>query len=345
MRICNEEGGSFAHEVQTIDNACASVALLNTIMNVPNVRLGPELQQFKDSTHSLDTSLRGHALGKNSFIRSIHNSFSKRMDHLNADLCLENAASAPTPKATKAKKGSKKTPQRKKKVEQENGFHFVAFVPLGGKAWELDGMKSKPRHLGTYRSDPSPISDLTKPGSFGEGSEWTSCVAPEIQARMIEHQEFAVAFSLLGLCASPLLEQSKRVSSSIASLRRLHERLDHSTVFKQEHEQEAHLIREGSDVLSTFELTGKDVEEAPITSETKNLCDQENVSDGEATSLHTKLLVEIQDAMAQHGELMNDMAEEEALVQGRRRDYAPAIHRWVTSLANKGLLEDLIRNS
>lgn len=124
-------------------------------MNIPDVRLSKELKDFKDSTSSLDTALRGHVLGKNVFIRSIHNSFSKRMNHLNSDLYLENKADAPPPRTTKPRKGARKQPppkKRRRRRSESGGFHFLAFVPVGDGVWELDGMKSKPRHIGTFRN-------------------------------------------------------------------------------------------------------------------------------------------------------------------------------------------------
>ena len=130
-------------------------------MNVPDLELGPQLRQFKASTASLPTALRGHKLSADAFIRRTHNSFTRRINHLNADLALENEASRPKPK--KSRTGSAATTPRKtgkgkggkgkgrKKVEVSTyGYHFIAYVPAGGDVWELDGLKSSPHRLGTY---------------------------------------------------------------------------------------------------------------------------------------------------------------------------------------------------
>lgn len=118
-------------------------------MNAEGVEIGTELQEFKASTKDLNTALRGHQLSKNNFIRSIHNSFTRRMDHLNADLCLDNemsdAASKKTKKRVIQRKG-KKTARRK--VKSDYGYHFIAYVPAGGYVWELDGLRSRPQRLG-----------------------------------------------------------------------------------------------------------------------------------------------------------------------------------------------------
>lgn len=125
--------------------------MLNIVMNVEGIDLGEKLRAFKESTKDLSTALRGHQISKNNFIRTIHNSFTRRMDHLNADLCLENEASdaktSTSKRRTAAKKG-KRVPPRRKRSNAEYGYHFIAYVPAGGYVWELDGLQYKPHKLG-----------------------------------------------------------------------------------------------------------------------------------------------------------------------------------------------------
>jgi ubiquitin carboxyl-terminal hydrolase L5 len=120
-------------------------------MNAPEVQLGDSLLHFKESTMDLNTALRGHRISSNKFIRTIHNSFTRRMDHLNADLALQNEVSDAGSKKAKTKstsKKGKKKGQSKVKASEEYGFHFVAYVPAGGLVWELDGLKTRPLRLG-----------------------------------------------------------------------------------------------------------------------------------------------------------------------------------------------------
>lgn len=117
-------------------------------MNAQDVELGDQLREFKEATKNLNTVLRGHEVSNNKFMRSIHNSFTRRMDHLNADLCLENAVS--DTRSKKAKTGSKaaKKASKNKRADDAYGFHFIAYVPVDGYVWELDGLRSKPHKIG-----------------------------------------------------------------------------------------------------------------------------------------------------------------------------------------------------
>jgi len=67
---------------------------------------------------------------------------------MNVDMRLkEDATAAARKKAAKSKKHRK----RKKDVDDEgdNGFHFIAYVPVCGQVWRMDGMKANPQSLGS----------------------------------------------------------------------------------------------------------------------------------------------------------------------------------------------------
>lgn len=59
---------------------------------------------------------------------------------LNGDLLLSNEATA-------SGKG-KKRKANDDANDKESGFHFVAFMPIGGQLWKLDGLERQPMCLG-----------------------------------------------------------------------------------------------------------------------------------------------------------------------------------------------------
>jgi len=65
---------------QTHDHACATVALLNIVNNIPNINLGENLQRFKDFTMTLTPALRGDQIGNFEFVKQIHNSFARQVN-------------------------------------------------------------------------------------------------------------------------------------------------------------------------------------------------------------------------------------------------------------------------
>jgi ubiquitin carboxyl-terminal hydrolase L5 len=69
------EGVWFANQVQSF--SCATVALINIIMNHSELNLGQHLNDFRRETSTMNPLDRGWALDKDDTIRDVHNSFGK----------------------------------------------------------------------------------------------------------------------------------------------------------------------------------------------------------------------------------------------------------------------------
>lgn len=70
---------------------------------------------------------------------------------LNADFALSNDASA---------RRSRKNIHSLKNAEEEQelaAFHFIAFVPIQGSVWKLDGLERQPMNLGILRPSSRPF--------------------------------------------------------------------------------------------------------------------------------------------------------------------------------------------
>ncbi|KAL8953626.1 MAG: hypothetical protein Q9222_000552 [Ikaeria aurantiellina] len=192
------EGIWFAN--QTVTNACASVALLNIVNNIPRLKLGEPLEQFKRFTADFTPALRGDAIANFEFVKNIHNSFARKTDMLNSDLQMKNDAS------------SRRTGRTKGSDEDDAGFHFIAFVPVQGKVWKLDGLERQPQNLGSITSD-----------------DWVTQVAPEIELRMAQYEDGQIEFAILSLVKEPLTAALATLAENVKSLIALSQRLKHVT--------------------------------------------------------------------------------------------------------------------
>lgn len=116
-----DKGIFFAH--QTIQNACATQAVLNILFNLQDVSLGEELNNFKSFVRGFDSEMIGETISNSDLIRSIHNSFLAPHSFVDED----------------------KPPPPPDRDDKDDGlFHFVGYIFKQGKIYELDGLKQYP---------------------------------------------------------------------------------------------------------------------------------------------------------------------------------------------------------
>lgn len=147
----------FAHQV--IQNACASIALLNAVLNIPDLardRLGATLSELKEFSAPLDPETRGWTLAGSDKLREAHNSLA-RADPYQLD------EYAPADK-------------------DDEVFHFITYVPIGDTLYELDGLKKEPVSHGK-----------------APGTSWTSHALDVIQKRISLYPATELKFNCLAV--------------------------------------------------------------------------------------------------------------------------------------------------
>ncbi|CAO3629943.1 unnamed protein product [Cunninghamella echinulata] len=145
----------FAHQV--INNACATQAILSILLNRDDIDLGQELANFKEFTADFGPDMKGLAISNSDVIRTVHNSFAKSDPFIN-EMHDPNAG------------------------KDEDLFHFIAYLPIHGALYELDGLSSGPVNLGPCDSD-----------------NWTAKANEAIQNRMARYNDTELHFSLMAL--------------------------------------------------------------------------------------------------------------------------------------------------
>ncbi|CCH42095.1 hypothetical protein BN7_1637 [Wickerhamomyces ciferrii] len=146
---------------QTIQNACATQAVLNVLLNRNDIDLGPELTNFKEFVGSFDPDLKGETISNSDLIRSIHNSFSSPNSFID------------------------ESQQDQPQDDDDDGlYHFVGYVrSSNGHLLELDGLQPAPIDHGLCETDDEFISKL-----------------PTVLSKRISHfKDGELRFSLLGI--------------------------------------------------------------------------------------------------------------------------------------------------
>ncbi|RCK64772.1 Ubiquitin carboxyl-terminal hydrolase 2 [Candida viswanathii] len=116
-----DHGVFFAN--QTIQNACATQAVLNVLLNLDDVDVGDELRNFKGFVTGFDSEMIGETISNSELIRSVHNSFLIPHSFVDED---------------------KPKPPEDRDDKNDGLFHFVGYVWKNGQIYELDGLKQYP---------------------------------------------------------------------------------------------------------------------------------------------------------------------------------------------------------
>ncbi|KAI0871112.1 cysteine proteinase [Hypoxylon argillaceum] len=310
---------------QTTANACATVALMNIIMNINSVKFGPELEEFRDATKPLAPPHRGHALDTNDFIRAIHNSVARRNDLLSEDLLLENKYETACKKAKVPAKKRKKTSKSSKRNYEPGTYHYIAFVPVDGQVWELDGLESMPLSLGPYT-----------PGT----DAWLGVASEAIQRRMSRQTDEFLSFNLLAICQSPLQTLSHNLATTLATAHTLDNAITHASPSWTIPSPWADFF---DDRLAPFNLT-----RAQILASCNPDINRVKAASADADAagcLARELRTELEALEAQYVAETATVGEAVEMIRARQRDYTPAVHQWVRILAEKGAFRELIREA
>lgn len=128
---------------QVIENACATQAILSILLNCrhSDVKLGTTLTELRDFCQGFDANMKGLTISNSPVIRTVHNSFARQQ-------LFEFDNSAP--------------------AKSDQVFHFISYIPIDGRLYELDGLKSAPIDLGPVSAD----------------TDWIDVVRPIIEKRI-----------------------------------------------------------------------------------------------------------------------------------------------------------------
>ncbi|KAK9695083.1 Ubiquitin carboxyl-terminal hydrolase [Popillia japonica] len=135
-----------------------------------DLQLGNTLTDLKDFCQGFDATMKGLTISNSPVIRSVHNSFARQqLFEFNPTMSNKN----------------------------EDVFHFVSYVPIDGRLYELDGLKPGPIDLGNIQQD----------------TEWTDIVRPIIEKRIQKYSEGEIHFNLMAIVSDKKVIYEKQLQN------------------------------------------------------------------------------------------------------------------------------------
>ena len=152
---------------QTINNACATQAIISTLLNADGIALGETLQNFKEFAGFVDYGMRGDLIGQQDQIRITHNSFAR-----------------PEPFVSE---------ETKEASDDDEAFHFISYIEKDGSVYELDGLRAGPILVGRVPEGKSWLGDIVKPEIERRCSQLGDSIKFSIQAVVGNRKKAALA--------------------------------------------------------------------------------------------------------------------------------------------------------
>lgn len=156
---------------QVINNACATQAIISILLNIEHsdLKLGENLSTFKEFSKQFDPALKGLSLSNSDVIKQVHNSFA-RQQMFEFDNSMKD--------------------------EEKDSYHFIAYLPINGRLYELDGLKDGPVDLGAAPQE-----------------TWMQQVKPVIERRMQRYSAEEIHFNLMAVVSDRKELYTKKVDA------------------------------------------------------------------------------------------------------------------------------------
>lgn len=327
---------------QLSDDSCASLAILNVLLNCPECNVGQDLIDFKTDTQKMSSVMKGLAISNSRFVRDAHNSLSRPADLRGA----LNAIATTTVEEHKASQSkiNKPPPAKRRKITasinarvsqqkatasetQEEVYHFIGYVPAHGKVWELDGLKSGPLEVGELPEDST-------------AESWMDVVRPALRMKMEKYGgdaggEANIRFNLLALVDDRYQVASDEYELLFRKKYRLEKRLDEQFSTSWREEFGADLDAAGGERGPTFspDFGLRNLEQGRAILDMTSQDLKSSWAECQTKLLSAKMAVEDEFRSAK-------AANTDAIK--RTHDYEPFIREFITCLHNEGLLDALI---
>ena len=215
-------------------------------------------------------------------------------------------------------------------AEAEEGFHFVAYMPIDGHVWKLDGLDSFPEDMG--------------PVDTARGEDWMSIARPALQTRMLMYEGAEIEFNLMAVVHDPAMKQRQELMENVKELQEIDKKLDGLIedwrTFDGAETKQDTIIASSID----FDVSQADIDATELpTIASKKIKETEDLIElievrKEIIAKQAPLRGGIRDALV-------TVREDDEKARHRRHDYGSFVRAWLAELADEEVLSGLLDTS
>ncbi|KAF2768977.1 cysteine proteinase [Teratosphaeria nubilosa] len=213
---------------------------------------------------------------------------------------------------------------------EEAGFHFVAYMPINGHVWMLDGMDRFPTDVGSYTD-------------VKNGGDWLRVAMPALQARMAATDD--IRATLLAVTHDDLYSSRRDLIANTKAIKRTEQKL--------------------ADIMDCWrEMDGAETPKDAISGPAPALGIKQEDIDAADFDVDVKMRIEKADGdMLKLIKLRNELLSAQPILRGsvrdlyakeksmdeqaakRKHDYGKFVRGWVGALAGEGVLRGLAESA
>lgn len=255
---------------------------------------------------------------------------------LNANLCLqqEHTKYEKAQKRRAAKTAPPKRKQSRKASQAEDGYHYIAYVPIHGSVWRFDGLLQQPTNIGTYATLLPQTYTERYLGFYTD--DWLSVAQDNISSRISFGDQ--THFNLMVVRDDLLHRCTSKVASVLKSITAVETRLGELNRDWQAFTKPN--LRTAEEVISSCGLQPADLGKVDILDSTKQAL---------AGSTPEVLLAVWKELLNARDQLENDYMEEVSnsaenkdIVDRRLHDLTPDIYHSIQTLSHIGKLKGIV---
>lgn len=254
-------------------------------------------------------------------------------------LAIDYALSKEVKDWRREREGKRK--RRKVHEESEAAFHFVAYAPIDGEVWRLDGLQRYPVSLGRQVYFPSNWLPLTK-REGKHGNNWISLARENIYQRIGRSQDNSLEFNLLSLCSSPLKTIPEKLARNIKSIsvveNSLGDILPNWRSFVVQSEGKNNNIS-----LESLGISQDLIDQTDVPGTTLEKLEYANKNASDLMSLYAALVKDRDDLYESYAREENQVIQEDEQAERRKRDSTWSLFKAFRVLAEKGVLGGIIK--
>ncbi|TKA78378.1 hypothetical protein B0A55_04726 [Friedmanniomyces simplex] len=212
--------------------------------------------------------------------------------------------------------------------DDEEGFHFVAYMPIKGNVWRLDGLDRFPQVVGPFSE---------------ETGGWIQIARPHLVGRMEQYAASEIQFNLMAIVHDPFISERAALVENVRTLRAFGRKLDAMS----DDWGEIDGAETKKDVILTesaeFGVTAKDLEALETTADKVWKTEEENDL-LKLIQLRKEGVIQQAGLRAAVRDSLQATKDDEEKARHRRHGYGTFVRSWLGALAEQGVLSPLIED-